>query len=212
MAKACHVEDVFRPKTYPTYTYVDRLSGHSTYEKKMRRAIRTPGNLVVISGASKSGKTVLLRRVISEDSMVDLSGSQIRTVEDFWQQIAEKLEIPSEVQLTESFQSTEKKQGTGKEKAETIPADQRGRSRRLYAFAAVHRERSTETVVFRTGYQRPDEQSAPGPRFCKLVDAICQQCGAAYREIVEAIAPIPGYHGMEGQHAIYIGSIPAVLP
>ena len=95
-------EMIFQPKSYPVYTYVDRSLGNSTYEKRMKRAIRTPGNLVVVSGASKSGKTVLCHRVVADREIVDLSGSQIREADDFWEQIAEKLEVPTEIQITES--------------------------------------------------------------------------------------------------------------
>lgn len=87
-------ESVFQPKSYPVHTYVDRTIGMSTYAKRMQRAIRTPGNLVVISGASKSGKTVLCHRVIPDEQIIDLSGSQIQENADFWEQIAENLEMP----------------------------------------------------------------------------------------------------------------------
>ena len=59
--------------------------------------MRIPGNLVTITGPSKSGKTVLCHRVIPFDNMVALSGSQLKTIDSFWQQIAENIAFPVEI-------------------------------------------------------------------------------------------------------------------
>ena len=51
------IEDVFCPKSLPKYTYIERIVPvHGPYEKQMSEALRIKGNLVIVAGASKSGK------------------------------------------------------------------------------------------------------------------------------------------------------------
>jgi len=90
--KECHVVDVFRPNTMPSYTYINRQEKRgTTYEAKLRRALQKMGSLIVISGGSMTGKTVLYRKVVPGEKIIELSGAHINSVEDFWQQIAERL-------------------------------------------------------------------------------------------------------------------------
>ncbi len=107
MSSKYYIEDVFRPTSFPIYTYVNRkFDNSSTYEMKLQRALRSPGRLISITGASKTGKTVLCHRVIPKDSIIDLSGAQIQSQADFWNQIAERIHLPNEVQLTSLHQDT----------------------------------------------------------------------------------------------------------
>ena len=103
--KKYHVAEVFRPNTMPSYTYINRQEKRgTTYETKLKRALQKVGSLIAISGGSKTGKTVLYRKVVPEDKLVELSGAQIHSVEDFWQQIAENLRIPDELSMAYSSQ------------------------------------------------------------------------------------------------------------
>jgi hypothetical protein len=56
--------DVFTPNDFPAYTYVQR-SGDDL-ETQLHRALDTPKVVVSISGPSKSGKTVLVEKVVGE--------------------------------------------------------------------------------------------------------------------------------------------------
>lgn len=58
--------EIFCPKTYPKYTYIDRNAGNRSYANRMRRSLMTPGTLITITGPSKSGKTVLCHNVIDK--------------------------------------------------------------------------------------------------------------------------------------------------
>ena len=95
--------DVFQPNTVPNHTYIDRTIDEygDTYTEQLQKALMTPGTLIAITGASKSGKTVLCHKSIT-NKIIDLSGSQLQSKEDFWQQIGEQLEIPEEVQIKTS--------------------------------------------------------------------------------------------------------------
>lgn len=103
--KKADPSDVFKPRSFPTLTYVNRYAdSDDTYEEALKRALRNTGTLISISGASKTGKTVLCHKVLPQDSIVDLSGGQISSPEDFWAQIAEKLDMPTEYQYMRSSQ------------------------------------------------------------------------------------------------------------
>lgn len=62
--------------------------------------MRSSGRLISITGASKTGKTVLCHKVVEQERIIDLSGAQIQSREDFWNQIAEKIHFSLEVQMT----------------------------------------------------------------------------------------------------------------
>lgn len=90
------IEDVFCPKSLPKYTYIERIVPvHGPYEKQMSEALRIKGNLVIVAGASKSGKTVLCYKVLGHERLLPISGSQINTVDDFWNQLAESVSLLS---------------------------------------------------------------------------------------------------------------------
>lgn len=110
------IGDVFKPNALPDHTYVDRRIDEygDTYTEQLQKALLNPGTLIAITGASKSGKTVLCHKAIS-NTIIDLSASQIESREDFWNQIGEQLELPDEVHIktSQSENDVEKTQITG---------------------------------------------------------------------------------------------------
>lgn len=119
--KKYHVVDIFRPNSMPSYTYINRQEKHgTTYETKLKRALQKVGSLIAISGGSKTGKTVLYRKVVPEDKLVELSGAQINSVEDFWQQIAENLRIPDELSMAYSAQKGKGRKATADGKSSIL--------------------------------------------------------------------------------------------
>jgi hypothetical protein len=83
------IGEVFVPGGLPSVTYVSR----ATYalEEKLRDYLDERHRILSLSGPTKSGKTVLVRRVIGEG--VRLSGGDIRAVDDFWDAVADGLGI-----------------------------------------------------------------------------------------------------------------------
>jgi nucleoside-triphosphatase THEP1 len=73
---------IFTPADVPTLTYVSR-SG-KTYESDLRRALEVPKMIVSISGPSKSGKTTLVQKIISQDNLIQVYGASIQRPEDLW--------------------------------------------------------------------------------------------------------------------------------
>lgn len=102
--------DVFKPGSFPSLTYVSRKSTslNFTYEVRLRQALNTPGYLTSIIGPSKTGKTVLCEKVIGIDNMVSLTGSDFKYRDDFWKIVANKVGISLEGEYSEtsSYRST----------------------------------------------------------------------------------------------------------
>jgi hypothetical protein len=63
--------EVFTPNDVPTVTYVKRAT---PLEQRLRDAFQTPKPVISISGPSKSGKTVLVNKVIDRDNLISIVG------------------------------------------------------------------------------------------------------------------------------------------
>lgn len=87
--------DVFTPTGVPTLTYVYRQD--QDLESQLRAAVRTPGLVVSLSGPSKSGKTVLIRRVIPGDNLISVSGASLSSAEQLWDRVLSWMDAPSEL-------------------------------------------------------------------------------------------------------------------
>jgi len=95
---APHRDEVFVAGGQPTYTYVERSAEH--VELKFARAIATPNQIVSLSGPTKTGKTVLCRRILGTRQFVWIDGGQVGSSDDFWQRVAYELNLPSEKEIT----------------------------------------------------------------------------------------------------------------
>jgi hypothetical protein len=52
--------------------------------------------IVSLSGPSKSGKTVLVKRMIDSENLIALSGASIRSADDLWANVLSWMDVPSE--------------------------------------------------------------------------------------------------------------------
>jgi hypothetical protein len=77
--------DVFTPTDVPTLTYVECAS--RDFEADLRNAFNVPKMIVSISGPSKSGKTVLVTKVVAPDNLIHIYGANIKTPEDLWSNV-----------------------------------------------------------------------------------------------------------------------------
>lgn len=84
--------EVFVPGGFPRYTYQKREK-HKV-EDKLKDAINRLPKFIAVSGATKSGKTVLVRKVVSEDKCVWLDAGHVKSVQDVWAFILTDLCIP----------------------------------------------------------------------------------------------------------------------
>jgi len=84
------LDEVFVPGGLPSITYVPREE--RKLEDELRSAIFRPHEIILLLGATKSGKTVLTQTVIPQERLVLVEGTRVDTrVERFWSQAASQL-------------------------------------------------------------------------------------------------------------------------
>jgi Bacterial TniB protein len=66
-----------------------------TSKEMLGRAIAMPNHIVSLSGPTKTGKTVLCRRVLGGREFVWIDGGQIQSLDDFWMRVRSELELAS---------------------------------------------------------------------------------------------------------------------
>lgn len=88
--------EVFIPGGIPTITYNPRPEHH--LEDRIREVRNNLCKLVVITGQTKAGKTVLVSKIFPQDSSIWISGGGINSENDFWNFIVESLQLYTDVQ------------------------------------------------------------------------------------------------------------------
>jgi hypothetical protein len=84
--------EVFTPYEFPLWTYVAR---EQDFDRQVLNALRTPNIIISVSGPSKSGKSVLLQKVIGKDTLIHIFGPQIRAADDVWTAVLDWIEMPT---------------------------------------------------------------------------------------------------------------------
>jgi len=90
------VSEVFAHNSYPEYTYVERETGD--LESDLENALRMRGAIVSISGPSKSGKSMLVKRVAKQShitQIAEVTGSNINSVDELWSEALNNIGTPS---------------------------------------------------------------------------------------------------------------------
>lgn len=106
-----NVFQVFTPTDTPTVTYVDR--GERGLELALRNALRTPKMITSLSGPSKSGKTVLIKKVLDPDALISISGAAIKSADDLWDRVLNWMGAPSERTRSRDHDFTAKVEAKG---------------------------------------------------------------------------------------------------
>lgn len=88
------LKDVFVAGGLPNLTYVDRK--HLNLEKNLRAELTEGYKIIAVTGPTKSGKTVLCKKVIREDHAIWIDAGQIEKSDDFWGALLGALEMPTE--------------------------------------------------------------------------------------------------------------------
>jgi hypothetical protein len=95
---------VFTPGAFPSHTYVERAD--KRYEDRLRDALETIGQVISLSGPSKSGKTVLVERVVGLDNLITLTGAGIDSPAELWDRVLDWMASPAESSRTNTFQAS----------------------------------------------------------------------------------------------------------
>lgn len=88
------VTEIFTPSDYPMHTYVDREEERT--EERLRQALQTPGEIVSVSGPSKSGKTVLIEKVVGREDLITITGAGLSDASQVWDRALDWMGAPSQ--------------------------------------------------------------------------------------------------------------------
>ena len=75
-------------------------------EQSLREAIDTPGMVVSLSGPSKSGKTVLVERVVGQDYLIIVSGASLSAPGEIWDEVLNWMDLPDSITKGRSLGAT----------------------------------------------------------------------------------------------------------
>lgn len=93
-------QDIFVPGGFPRYTYNPRAA--LQLEEKLSEAKDNLCKLVTVTGQTKSGKTVLTKKIFPREDAVWIDGGVVSSEDNFWDIIIEQLDL---------FQATEQEEG-----------------------------------------------------------------------------------------------------
>lgn len=96
------VREVFVPGGFPEHTYQRREK--YDIEGKLMSALDRVNKFIAVAGPTKSGKTVLVRRMIPEISSVWIEGGHISNIQDVWSAILSDLNMPTSIVKSNSSQ------------------------------------------------------------------------------------------------------------
>lgn len=97
--------DIFVPGGFPVHTYNPRED--KKLEEKIEEAQNNLCKLVTITGQTKSGKTVLTKKIYPKERSIWIDGGAIKTEDDFWNALIDQLEYYQ----SESYGTTEEESG-----------------------------------------------------------------------------------------------------
>jgi hypothetical protein len=92
--------DVFTPNSFPYHTYVARKGDQN--ERALRNALEIKNAVISVSGPSKSGKTVLVEKIIGTDNIIPIAGSQVESGAQLWDSILNWIGVPNSEQRTDT--------------------------------------------------------------------------------------------------------------
>lgn len=95
--------EVFVVGGQPTITYNPRPA--LGLDQRVRDYLDERGRILCVTGPTKSGKTVLVRQVIPQS--VRVSGGSVKSVDDFWVELADGCEAFTQEGYDESVESTD---------------------------------------------------------------------------------------------------------
>lgn len=96
------VEDVFVPGGMPEQTYINRAN--LELAQSVRRS--SANKLITITGATKCGKTVLVRKLYPTDKSIWIDSGSIRSEDDFWNTILLRINGWNSTERSHSSETT----------------------------------------------------------------------------------------------------------
>lgn len=87
------LSEVFNPGQFPRYTYRPREAEEAAIDKWWNDR----GKILIVNGPSKTGKTVLVRKLLDEHDPIWIEGHGLDSTEVLWARIADKLNLYTSV-------------------------------------------------------------------------------------------------------------------
>lgn len=113
-------QDVFVPGGFPRHTYNPRVE--LQLEDKLAEVKDNLCKLVTVTGQTKSGKTVLARKILPPEESIWIDGGVVSQEDDFWEVIIEQLQLFQSTEMENSEETTTKIGGKGTAEANFIVA------------------------------------------------------------------------------------------
>ena len=88
------VSEIFVPGGLPRHTYVARAQ--RGLEARVESVKDNLCKIVTVTGATKSGKTVLAKQVFPQGTCVWLDGGTVQSLDDFWDLVSDQLDVVTE--------------------------------------------------------------------------------------------------------------------
>lgn len=89
--KTIRLGDVFIPGGQPTFTYYPREN--LNLENKVKDYLISPYKILSITGPTKSGKTVLVRKLLHPEEACWISGAQLTDLNELWDLILDRFQV-----------------------------------------------------------------------------------------------------------------------
>jgi hypothetical protein len=91
--------EIFTPNKQPTITYVDdHLLGKAKY---LLQSLETGAAVIIISGPSKSGKTVFIEKTLGRQHLIQVTGAGVDAPQTLWNRVFDLIGTPTKVTKTE---------------------------------------------------------------------------------------------------------------
>lgn len=139
--------DIFVPGGYPRHTYNPRVD--LRLEARLAEVKQNLCKLVTVTGQTKSGKTVLTRKVLPPEDSVWIDGGTISDEDDFWHLIIGQLELFQTTQTEGSATTTSTLGGKASAGANLLVAKGTGEISAQRASARGSREASSRALSSR---------------------------------------------------------------
>lgn len=91
------VGEVFTPGRMPEVTYNPR--DNEDLEGNIRRYLENRGAAMTVSGPTKSGKTVVVERLLPRDQAIWVTGGDLTSLDSLWDRVVEFLNLYDQVQV-----------------------------------------------------------------------------------------------------------------
>ncbi len=113
-------QDVFVPGGFPRHTYNPRVD--LGLEQRLSEVKDNLCKLVTVTGQTKSGKTVLTRKVLPLEEAIWIDGGTVSSEEEFWQLILQRLRLFQSVEEEHSASRSAELGASGKAEANFLVA------------------------------------------------------------------------------------------